>query len=143
VLSIHDKGVIVARADFATVQSAPIPPAPAALPGGASLGIALAARPNADDDSGSGGEVPSSAWRVRADAWEFLGYAVKQLTAASRSGGAGRTRELPRDVRRLLPLLESLEMYWASPGQQYVMELRRILEAGEYLEALNLIEPVA
>ncbi len=134
----------MARADFATVQSAPIPPAPAALPGGASLGIALAARPNADDDSGSGGEVPSSAWRVRADAWEFLGYAVKQLAAAtSRSGGAGRTRELPRDVRRLLPLLESLEMYWASPGQQYVMELRRILEAGEYLEALNLIEPVA
>lgn len=134
----------MARADFATVQSAPIPPAPAALPGGASLGIALAARPNADVDSGSGGEVPSSAWRVRADAWEFLGYAVKQLAAAtSRSGGAGRTRELPRDVRRLLPLLESLEMYWASPGQQYVMELRRILEAGEYLEALNLIEPVA
>ncbi|WP_241707364.1 aminotransferase class I/II-fold pyridoxal phosphate-dependent enzyme [Arthrobacter bambusae] len=88
--------------------------------------------------------MPSSAWRVRADAWEFLGYAVKQLAAAtSRSGGAGRTRELPRDVRRLLPLLESLEMYWASPGQQYVMELRRILEAGEYLEALNLIEPVA
>ena len=34
-------------------------------------------------------------------------------------------------------------MYWASPGQQYVMELRRILEAGEYLEALSLIEPVA
>ncbi|MDQ0213191.1 arginine decarboxylase [Arthrobacter bambusae] len=132
----------MARADFATVQSAPIPPAPAVLAGGASLGLALATRPNADDDSGPGGEVPSSAWRVRADAWEFLGYAVKQLSAGSRTV-AGRTRELPRDVRRLLPLLESLEMYWASPGQQYVMELRRILEAGEYLEALNLIEPVA
>ncbi|MGO4859292.1 aminotransferase class I/II-fold pyridoxal phosphate-dependent enzyme [Arthrobacter sp. 2MCAF14] len=104
----------------------------------------MAARPNPDDDSGSGGEVPSSAWRVRADAWEFLGYAVKQLSAAARPlAGARRPRELPRDVRRLLPLLESLEMYWASPGQQYVMELRRILEAGEYPEALSLIEPVA
>ncbi|WP_442546079.1 aminotransferase class I/II-fold pyridoxal phosphate-dependent enzyme [Arthrobacter sp. KN11-1C] len=110
----------------------------------------MAARPNAnvDDDSGPGGEVPSSAWRVRADAWEFLGYAVKQLSAGSRTA-VGRTvvgrpsRELPRDVRRLLPLLESLEMYWAAPGRQFVMELRRILEAGEYLEALNLIEPVA
>lgn len=134
----------MARADFATVQSAPIPLAPAVLAGGASLGLGLAVRPNADDDSGSGGEVPSSAWRVRADAWEFLGYAVKQLAAAtSRSGGARQSRELPREVRRLLPLLESLEMYWASPGQQYVMELRRILEAGEYPEALSLIEPVA
>ncbi|WP_442863424.1 aminotransferase class I/II-fold pyridoxal phosphate-dependent enzyme [Arthrobacter sp. FW306-2-2C-D06B] len=134
----------MARADFATVQSAPFPLAPAALAGGASLGLGLAARPNADGDSGSGGEVPSSAWRVRADAWEFLGYAVKQLAAAtSRSGGARQSRELPREVRRLLPLLESLEMYWASPGQQYVMELRRVLDAGDYLEALSLIEPVA
>ncbi len=122
----------MARADFATVQSAPFPLAPAALAGGASLGLGLAARPNADDDSGSGGEVPSSAWRVRADAWEFLGYAVKQLAAAtSRSGGARQPRELPREVRRLLPLLESLEMYWASPGQQYVVELRRVLDAGD------------
>ncbi len=134
----------MARADFATVQSAPFPLAPASLASGQALDPGLAARPNADDDSGSGGEVPSSAWRVRADAWEFLGYAVKQLAAARSLTGAGRPpRELPRDVRRLLPLLESLEMYWASPGQQYVTELRRILEAGEYLEALNLIEPVA
>ncbi len=134
----------MARADFATVQSAPFPLAPAALASGAALSLGLAARPSADDDSGSGGEVPSSAWRVRADAWEFLGYAVKQLAAAtSPSGGARQPRDLPREVRRLLPLLESLEMYWASPGQQYVMELRRILEAGEYPEALSLIEPVA
>ena len=135
----------MARADFATVQSAPFPLAPAALAGGASLGLGLAARQNADDDSGAGGEVPSSAWRVRADAWEFLGYVVKQLSAAatSRSGGGRTLRELPREVRRLMPLLESLEMYWASPGQQYVMELRRVLDAGDYLEALSLIEPVA
>lgn len=134
----------MARANFATVQSAPFPLAPAVLANGAALGFGLAARPNADDDSGSGGEVPDSAWRVRADAWEFLGYAVKQLAAAtSRSGGPRQSPELPREVRRLLPLLESLEMYWASPGQQYVMELRRILDAGEYPEALSLIEPVA
>lgn len=43
----------------------------------------------------------------------------------------------------MLPLLESLEMYWASPGPQYVTELRRSLETGEYPEALGLIEPVA
>jgi arginine decarboxylase len=135
----------VARADFATVQSAPFPLAPAVPPGGASLDLGLAVRPdaNADDESEAGGEVPSSAWRVRADAWEFLGYAIKQLAAARPLEGGRPPREMPRDVRRLLPLLESLEMYWASPGQQYVIELRRILEAGEYPEALSLIEPVA
>ncbi|WP_370873111.1 aminotransferase class I/II-fold pyridoxal phosphate-dependent enzyme [Arthrobacter bambusae] len=103
------------------------------------------ARPNAHDDSEAGSEVPSSAWRVRADAWEFLGYAVKQLAAASVRPAAGvrPPLELPREVRRMLPLLERLEMYWASPGQHYVMELRRGLEAGDYAEALSLIEPVA
>ncbi|MHC6218884.1 aminotransferase class I/II-fold pyridoxal phosphate-dependent enzyme [Arthrobacter sp. MMS24-S77] len=108
----------------------------------------MAAKPQTPDDSEAGGEVPSSAWRVRADAWEFLGYAVKQLAAASARPAAGarlarEPRELPREARRLLPLLESLEMYWASPGPHYVSELRRSLEAGEYLEALGLIEPVA
>ncbi|MCX2749152.1 aminotransferase class I/II-fold pyridoxal phosphate-dependent enzyme [Arthrobacter sp. MI7-26] len=85
---------------------------------------------------------------MRADAWEFLGYAVKQLAAPSAKPAAGarfalEPRELPREVRKLLPLLESLEMYWASPGPQYVTELRRTLETGEYPEALGLIEPVA
>ncbi|GAB2737930.1 decarboxylase [Arthrobacter bambusae] len=133
----------MARADFATVQSAPFPLPPTPLASGNALGPGLAARPNADDDSEAGGEVPSSAWRVRADAWEFLGYAVKQLAAGARTFAGRQPRELPQEIRRLLPLLESLEMYWASPGQQYVMELRRILEAGEYPEALSLIEPVA
>ncbi|MBB6405949.1 aminotransferase class I/II-fold pyridoxal phosphate-dependent enzyme [Arthrobacter sp. AZCC_0090] len=137
----------MARADFATVQSSPLPLAPASvLAGGTVLGLGpeSAAKRSPSDDSEAGGEVPGSAWRVRADAWEFLGYAVKQLAASARpAAGARMPRELPREVRRLLPLLESLEMYWASPGQHYVTELRRSLEAGEFHEALGLIEPVA
>lgn len=137
----------MARAELATVQSAPFPLASASsIAHGTAIGPGPepTAKPHGSDDSEAGGEVPSSAWRVRADSWEFLGYAVKQLAAAtSRSGGGRAPRELPREVRRLLPLLESLEMYWASPGPQYVTELRRSLETGEYLEALSLIEPVA
>ncbi|WP_427131130.1 hypothetical protein [Pseudarthrobacter sp. S9] len=30
--------------------------------------------------------TPSRAWRSRADAWEFLGYALKQLTMSKRGG---------------------------------------------------------
>ncbi|WAH98590.1 aminotransferase class I/II-fold pyridoxal phosphate-dependent enzyme [Arthrobacter sp. MMS18-M83] len=141
----------MARADLATVQSAPFPLASASsIAHGTAIGLGPEprAKPHASDDSETGGEVPSSAWRVRADAWEFLGYAVKQLAAASARPAAGARlaqgpRDLPREVRRLLPLLESLEMYWAAPGPQYVTELRRSLEAGEYSEALGLIEPVA
>ncbi|MFH5879587.1 aminotransferase class I/II-fold pyridoxal phosphate-dependent enzyme [Arthrobacter sp. NA-172] len=108
------------------------------------LTLETAAKRRDPDDGEACGEVPSSAWRVRADAWEFLGYAVKQLAATtSRSENARTPRDVPRDVQRLLPLLEALEMYWASPGQQYVAELRRSLEAREYAEALGLIEPVA
>lgn len=137
----------MARAESATVQSASFPLVSTSSVGNGTeieLGPEPTAKPHASDDSEAGGEVPSSAWRVRADAWEFLGYAVKQLAAAtSRSGGGRAPRELPREVRRLLPLLASLEMYWASPGPQYVAELRRNLDAGEYPAALGLIEPVA
>lgn len=84
------------------------------------------------------GEVPSSVWRLRVDAWEYLGYAVKQLTADPTADV-----KLPPEAARLLPLLEAVEMYWASPGQAYVKGLRRILEEGGYSAALALIEPVA
>lgn len=142
----------MARADFATtVQSAPshlVPglrhaagpvPAPQAT---APEPVATPDRHPRPDDSAAS-DIPSSAWRIRADAWEFLGYAVKQLGSATRSGAATQRNDLPREIRRLLPMLEALEMYWASPGQAYVAEVRRNLESGDYSEALALIEPVA
>ncbi|UVJ41483.1 ornithine decarboxylase [Arthrobacter sp. CJ23] len=76
---------------------------------------------------------------MRVDAWEFLGYAVRQLTSGRPGSGGVR---LPPEAARLLPMLEAIEMYWASPGQPYVAEIRRRLECSEYLEALGLIESV-
>jgi len=90
-----------------------------------------------------GSEVPSSAWRLRVDAWEYLGYAVKQAAAVGHGSGpdSGNGR-LSAEAARLLPTLEALEMYWAAPGQEYVAELRTSLDQGDYTAALALIEPV-
>ncbi|OFI39382.1 ornithine decarboxylase [Arthrobacter sp. SW1] len=85
-----------------------------------------------------GSEVPASVWRLRVDAWEYLGYAVKQAAAV----GPGNAK-LPAEAARLLPLLEAVEMYWAFPGQGYIAGLRKCLEDGDYSAALALIEPVA
>jgi arginine decarboxylase len=109
--------------------------------------------------TGTGTEIstPSRAWRVRADAWDFLGYAMKQLTATAFSAGqaapakamipgnagpAGKQSGLKDQVRRALLLLETIELYWAYPGLQTLARLRGSIAAGEYSEAFELIESV-
>lgn len=84
--------------------------------------------------------IPSSVWRLRSDAWEFLGYATKQLAAADAPEAS--VNGLPREIRRLLQLLEAIEMYWAFPGHRLVSQLRQRIDAGDYRGALELIEPV-
>lgn len=86
--------------------------------------------------------TPSRAWRIRADSWEFLGYALKQL--ASGPGGKGRSVQsgLPGQVRRALALLESVEPYWAIPGAASVEQLGVHIRAEAYQEALELVEGI-
>ncbi|MGX9899142.1 hypothetical protein ACW0JT_03230 [Arthrobacter sp. SA17] len=109
--------------------------------------------------TGAGMEIgtPSRAWRVRADAWDFLGYAMKQLAsaaagaqAAGKTGakgksaamGSGSQSGLEDQTRRALVLLEAIELYWAFPGLPMLARLRSIIAAGEYGEAFDLIEGV-
>jgi arginine decarboxylase len=91
---------------------------------------------------GVGPEIgtPSRAWRVRADAWDFLGYAMKQLAVAG--AATGKQGGLKGQIRRALGLLEAIELYWASPGMQTVARLRSCINAGEYGAALELVEGV-
>ncbi|WP_346763463.1 hypothetical protein [Arthrobacter sp. PAMC25564] len=84
--------------------------------------------------------TPSRAWRVRADAWDFLGYAMKQLSAADSS--PGNQNGLHGQVRRALGLLDAIELYWSSPGLEAVARLRRCISAGDYGEAFDLVERV-
>ncbi len=84
--------------------------------------------------------TPSRAWRVRADAWDFLGYAMKQLTAADSS--PGNQNGLHGQVRRALGLLDAIELYWSSPGLEAVARLRCCVSAGDYGEAFDLVERV-
>lgn len=92
--------------------------------------------------SGLGPEIgtPSRAWRVRADAWEFLGYAMKQLAAAAPP--LGKQSGLKSQVRRALGLLGSIEKFWALPGTDTMQRLRSCIDAEAYGEALKLVESV-
>ncbi|MDI2035839.1 aminotransferase class I/II-fold pyridoxal phosphate-dependent enzyme [Paenarthrobacter nitroguajacolicus] len=78
--------------------------------------------------------TPSRAWRSRADAWEFLGYALKQL-AADRHQESG----LLSQVDRTFALLEAVEPYWAEPGVGAVAQLRQLHDDGEPQAALHLL----
>lgn len=90
----------------------------------------------AEDDIGT----PSSVWRLRTDAWEFLGYAAKQLRTIAKphTGDPG----LLAEVRRQLAVLDVVETYWAVPGRNHVAELNAKIESGDYPAALSLIEVV-
>ncbi|WP_120522183.1 aminotransferase class I/II-fold pyridoxal phosphate-dependent enzyme [Arthrobacter celericrescens] len=88
--------------------------------------------------------TPSSAWRSRADAWEFLGYAFKQL-AKSRTGTGDETANaaLAEQAARALSLLHAVELYWAAPGQAAVGQLRAALDAGDFRTGLELLRGLA
>ncbi|MCZ9884002.1 aminotransferase class I/II-fold pyridoxal phosphate-dependent enzyme [Arthrobacter sp. B2a2-09] len=81
--------------------------------------------------------TPSSAWRSRADAWEFLGYAFKQLT----KGGSGTSSHsgLQGQAVQALRLLQTIELYWAAPGLAAVASLRACLDSGDYDAGMEMI----
>ncbi|MBL3687914.1 ornithine decarboxylase [Leucobacter zeae] len=81
--------------------------------------------------------MPSSTWRLRSDAWEYLRFAVKRLAL-----GAEDEREAlagDGEVHRSLRALETLELYWAGFGQRYVSSIAELLAEGDYRTALDRI----
>ncbi|NQD86901.1 aminotransferase class I/II-fold pyridoxal phosphate-dependent enzyme [Paenarthrobacter sp. CM16] len=78
--------------------------------------------------------TPSRAWRSRADAWEFLGYALRQL-ASARHQESG----LLSQIDRTFALLAAVEPYWAEPGVNAVAQLRQLIDDGEPQAALQLL----
>ncbi|MGO4586302.1 aminotransferase class I/II-fold pyridoxal phosphate-dependent enzyme [Arthrobacter sp. 2RAF6] len=81
--------------------------------------------------------TPSSAWRSRADAWEFLGYAFKQL-AKGRPGTPSRSG-LQDQAVQALRLLQAMELYWAAPGLASVARLLGCVDSGDYDAGLEMI----
>ncbi|MFD1201873.1 aminotransferase class I/II-fold pyridoxal phosphate-dependent enzyme [Leucobacter albus] len=82
--------------------------------------------------------MPSSTWRMRSDAWEYLRFAVKRLALGDRSE-ADEALAADSEIHRSLRALETLEMYWAGFGQRYVTTIGDMLAAGEYQTALDRI----
>ena len=82
--------------------------------------------------------TPSRAWRSRADAWEFLGYALRQL-ASTRQQESG----LRPQIDRTFALLEAVEPYWAEPGVTAVAQLRQLIDDGEPQAAFQLLGGLA
>lgn len=86
--------------------------------------------------------TPSSVWRARTDAWEYLGYAAKQLPRLANPGPHVNPVEegLMGKVRDNLRALDAIETYWAVPGKAHVALLSERIESGDYDGALALIE---
>nr|WP_236021923.1 beta-eliminating lyase-related protein [Leucobacter soli] len=80
--------------------------------------------------------MPSSTWRLRSDAWEYLRFAVKRLAHGDlESGELSAESEVWRNLRAL----ETIEMYWAGFGQRYVAAIAELLQKGDYRAALDRI----
>ena len=80
--------------------------------------------------------MPSSTWRLRSDAWEYLRFGVKRIALGSDDESAlTRDGEIARNLRAL----ETIEMYWAGFGQRYVRGIAELLRAGDYQAALDRI----
>lgn len=80
--------------------------------------------------------MPSTTWRLRSDAWEYLRFAVKRIAL-----GSDDISVLSQDgeIARNLRALETIEMYWAGFGQRYVREIAALLEDADYKTALDRI----
>lgn len=88
----------------------------------------------------TGHSTPSNVWKLRTDAWEYLGFAAKQLTCAA---GVDLDRKgLLAEAERQLRILESIEAYWAVPGMAHVRAVRQEFEESGYEDALSLVETV-
>ncbi|NLA66001.1 MAG: ornithine decarboxylase [Leucobacter sp.] len=80
--------------------------------------------------------MPTSTWRLRSDAWEYLRFGVKRIALGGDDKGAlTRDGEIARNLRTL----ETIEMYWAGFGQRYVRCIAELLEEGDYQGALDRI----
>ena len=80
--------------------------------------------------------MPSSTWRLRSDAWEYLRYSVKRLALGSEDD---ESLASDGEIQRNLRALETIEVYWAGFGQRYVQQIGELLEAGDYRTALDRI----
>ncbi|GAT75017.1 amino acid decarboxylase [Microbacterium sp. HM58-2] len=83
--------------------------------------------------------MPSSTWRLRSDAWEYLLFAVKRL-ALSGDGVAGLAAD--SEIHRSLRALETIELYWAGVGQRYVRGIGVLLSDGDFHTAMERISRV-
>lgn len=97
--------------------------------------------PLANETRGREVGTPSSAWRSRADAWEFLGYAFTQL-AKGRPGTPSHSG-LEEQTVQTLRLLAAMELYWAAPGLAAVAPLRDCVDSGDYQSGLELFRGMA
>ena len=80
--------------------------------------------------------MPTSTWRLRSDAWEYLRFVVKRLAL-----GTDEARDIMADpeITRSLRALRTIEMYWAGFGQRYVQNVSNLIEEGKYDLALERI----
>ncbi len=90
----------------------------------------------ADKQREPGPGMPVSTWRLRADAWEFLRFAVKRLALEGEARDAVANAE---EIRRNLRALETIELYWAGFGQRYVRRIGELIEQGDPAGALDRI----
>lgn len=91
--------------------------------------------PSHDEDwIGPDPGMPSSSWRLRSDAWEYIRYSVKLLALGSVDD---TDRATMSELYRSLRALETIELYWAGIGQGRVREIRERIEAGQYSLALD------
>src|SRR5699024_2950209 len=58
--------------------------------------------------------IPASTWRLRSDAWEYLKFAIKRLSA---SGGDFSMIGEGGEVWRCLRALRARELYWGGAGE--------------------------
>jgi arginine decarboxylase len=83
----------------------------------------------------------SSAWQLRADAWNSITELARQLADATLAPASRAERE--RELARLIDIVAPLETYWADPGPHRMAELRKLVTAGEYKLVINAAEPIA
>jgi arginine decarboxylase len=77
-------------------------------------------------------------WRLRSDSWDFLAYTAKQLTTAATNDSS--VGGLLGECFRLMDILDSIEMYFASPGVKHMADLRVSVAAKDFRLAAELIE---
>ena len=82
--------------------------------------------------------MPTSTWRLRSDAWEYLRFAVKRLVFGDGSEAAEMLAP-DSEIRRSLRSLETIEFYWAGFGRRYVAAIMDQLDEGDYQGALDRI----